>query len=153
MSAVQRRILAVASGGGHWVQMLRLDDAFRGCEVAYVSVHGDYSANVPGCKFYKVSDASRFDVWRLAVVALQLLVVIVRVRPHVVVTTGSFPGLLAIAIAKTVFRIRTVWIDSIANCEQLSTSGRLAGKFADRWLTQWPHLEAEGGPSYWGAVL
>jgi hypothetical protein len=46
-----------------------------------------------------------------------------------------------------------MWIDSIANVKQLSSSGKLAGKFADVWLTQWPDLAKESGPRYWGAVL
>jgi hypothetical protein len=153
MGLARRRILAVASGGGHWVQMLRLRDAFHGHDVTYVSVHADYSADVAGSRFFKVSDVSRFSGVRVLFVAIQLLIVIVRARPAVVVTTGSAPGLLAIAIAKTVFRIRTVWIDSIANCERLSTSGMQARRFADQWLTQWPHLAESGGPMYWGGVL
>ena len=32
-------------------------------------------------------------------------------------------------------------------------SGRIAGPFADLWLTQWEHLAREGGPEYAGAVL
>lgn len=153
MSSVQRRILAVSSGGGHWVQMLRLLDAFQDCNVAYVCVNKGYSSDVPGAKFYDISDATRFNSKRLVLVALQLFVVIVRFRPDVVVTTGAAPGLLAIGIAKIIFGVRTVWIDSIANCEQLSTSGRLARRFADRWITQWPHLAVADGPMYWGAVL
>jgi hypothetical protein len=46
-----------------------------------------------------------------------------------------------------------MWIDSIANAQQLSTSGKLAGKFADVWLTQWPSVAKDHGPYYWGAVL
>jgi UDP-N-acetylglucosamine:LPS N-acetylglucosamine transferase len=153
MSSAPRRILAVASGGGHWVQMLRLREAFQGHEVTYVSVHAHYAADVAGARFHKVSDVSRFNRARLFLVLIQLLVVIVRTRPTVVVTTGSAPGVLAIAIAKVIFRIPTVWIDSIANCEQLSSSGLQARRFADRWLTQWPHLAGSEGPLYWGAVL
>ncbi len=34
-----KRVLAIASGGGHWVQLLRLQPAFAGLDVAYCSVH------------------------------------------------------------------------------------------------------------------
>ena len=43
--------------------------------------------------------------------------------------------------------------DSIANVEHLSLSGQKIMKHADRCLTQWEHLAAEGGPEYAGAVL
>jgi hypothetical protein len=48
---------------------------------------------------------------------------------------------------------RTIWIDSIANAEQLSVSGAKVKPFADLWLTQWPHLVTKDGPDYKGAVL
>ena len=37
--------------------------------------------------------------------------------------------------------------------EEISMTGRLVGRHADRWLTQWPHLAASEGPDYLGAVL
>ena len=69
------------------------------------------------------------------------------------VSTGAAPGLMALAVAKLVAGSRTVWIDSIANSERLSLSGRLARPVADAWLVQWPHLARPGGPEHWGAVL
>ena len=39
-----------------------------------------------------------------------------------------------IDVAKYLFGAKTMWIGSIANVQQLSSSGKLAGKFADVWL-------------------
>ena len=66
--------------------------------------------------------------------------------------TGEEPArYLAIRWAKLV-GARTVWIDSVANVEELSLSGRLASERVDLCLTQWPHLAA--GPVYYkGSVL
>ena len=83
--------------------------------------------------------------------------ILLKERPKVVVTTGSAPALIALILAKYLFRANTIWIDSIANAERLSTSGKTAGQFADIWLTQWPQLASAKGterhPEYWGAVL
>lgn len=89
------------------------------------------------------------------VVAAQLFRILLKERPSVVVTTGSAPALICLILAKRLFRVRTIWIDSIANVERLSTSGEEAGKIADVWLTQWPHITQGMGkrPQYWGAVL
>ncbi len=83
----------------------------------------------------------------------QLVRILVRERPDVVITTGSAPCLFALGIAKTFLRAKTIWIDSIANAERLSSSGAQARRVADVWLTQWEHLARPGGPNYWGAVL
>jgi hypothetical protein len=49
----------------------------------------------------------------------------------------------------------TIWLERIANAEELSMSARLARPCCDLWLTQWPHLAspANGGPEFAGAVL
>lgn len=73
------------------------------------------------------------------------------VKPDVVITTGAAPGLIALIIAK-VLGSHSVWIDSVANSEKLSMSGRIAKKFATTHLTQWEHL-VEGNGQYWGSVL
>ncbi len=147
------RILAIASGGGHWVQLRRLRPAFEGLDVAFISVDPAYADDVPGRRFYAVRDVSRWDRWGFVVLVLQLARVLLIERPHAIVTTGSAPGMIALALGKVLVRARTLWIDSIANCETMSASGLRARRFADVWLTQWPQLSVAGGPDCWGAVL
>jgi UDP-N-acetylglucosamine:LPS N-acetylglucosamine transferase len=149
----KRRVLAMASAGGHWVQLRRLSAAFESCDVAYVSTYADLAESVPGARFYKVTDVTRRNPARLLPTALQLCRILLKERPDVVITTGALPGLVCLMLSKLLTKSQTVWIDSIANCEELSSSGKRAGKFADQWLTQWPELARPGGPHYWGAVL
>lgn len=149
----KRRILAIASAGGHWVQLLRLLPAFEGSDVAFATVYPSCREDVPGKRFYSFDDVSRAQKFRFLPVAFQLLRILWHERPDVVITTGSAPGLMAIALSKLLFRSKTIWIDSIANCEQLSSSGMRARRFADLWLTQWPHLARQNGPTFLGAVL
>ena len=145
-------ILAIASGGGHWVQLLRLKPAFEGIETVYVSRDPSSVADVEGARFYTIGDASRSQKLAFFRVALQALWLLIRVRPKVIVTTGAAPGLVTMALGKTLFRSKTIWIDSIANVEKLSGSGLLAARFADIRLTQWPDL-ATDDIEHWGAVL
>lgn len=147
------KILAIASGGGHWVQLRRLAPAFEGAEVAFASVHADYRDDVPGHRYHAFDDVSRFNKHKVVKVAFQIARILRRERPDVVLTTGAGPGLIALALAKPLTGARTIWIDSIANSERLSSSGAWAGRFADVWLTQWPHLAGSKGPAHWGTVL
>lgn len=149
----QLRVLAVASGGGHWLELCRLLPAFNGLDVAFVSVHRNYAGQVPSHRFYTIRDMSRLDPWGGFMLLPQLLRIILRERPSVVITTGSAPALLTLALAKLLFRSRTIWIDSIANVNKLSTSGTLARHVADIRLTQWPALQSPHGPAYWGEVF
>ncbi|MCP4249426.1 MAG: UDP-N-acetylglucosamine--LPS N-acetylglucosamine transferase [bacterium] len=152
MSATRRKILAVSSGGGHWTELLRLLPAFEGNETVFVIVHASYRELVPGCRCHIVNDATRWSKLGLLVLALRIILVLLRERPDVVVSTGAAPGYFAVRFGKTL-GARTIWLDSIANAEQLSLSGQRIGPYADLWLTQWPQLARAGGPQYAGAVL
>jgi UDP-N-acetylglucosamine:LPS N-acetylglucosamine transferase len=148
----RKKLLAVASGGGHWVELLRLVPAFSECEIVFMTVNPEYRLDVPHHKFYTIFDATRWTRMRLVRAASQMFWLCCKERPDVIVSTGAAPGYLAIRIGK-LLGARTIWLDSIANAEELSLSGAMAGRYADLWLTQWPHLAREGGPQYRGAVL
>lgn len=152
MARHRKRVLAIASGGGHWVQLRRLAPAFADTEVIWVNRDPASAAEVAPARFYVIGEASRAQKLGVLKVAAQAFWLLLRTRPAVIVTTGAAPGLLTLALGKTLFRARTIWIDSIANVETLSGSGRLARRFADIRLTQWPDL-VEEGVEHWGAVL
>lgn len=150
----KKRILAVASSGGHWVELMRIVPALEGGDVAYASVSPEYRLDVPGHRFHEILDAHRHDKVKTARSILRMMQVLLRERPDVVVTTGSGPGMLAIRLGKLI-GAKTIWIESISSVEELSFSGRHAKKHADLCLVQWKHLaDKEGaGVEYAGAIL
>lgn len=146
------RVLAVASGGGHWTELMRISSAFEGHDVTYVTVDATYRDEVPGARFFVVRDATRWNKVGLLILGLQLAWVLLRRRPDVVISTGAAPGYLAIRLGR-LMRARTIWLDSIANVEEMSLAGRLVGRYANLWLTQWAHLARPGGPQFRGSVM
>ena len=152
MAERKKRVLAIASGGGHWVQLNRLRPAFEGCDVTFVSVNKAYRDDVPGERFITVPDATRWNKIKVWWMAFRVGLVLLRVRPDVIISTGAAPGYVAIRLGK-MLGARTVWLDSIANVETLSMSGRMIGRHADLCLTQWAHLAEDKGAQFRGAVL
>lgn len=153
MLAMRPKVMAISSGGGHWVQLLRLRPAFEGCDVTYVTVREGYRADVGGeADFRVIHDGNRWNKLNLLRSAIGVIWLLVTVRPDVVVTTGAAPGYFGVRFGKWL-GARVVWLDSVANAEELSLSGEKAGSFVDLWLTQWPHLSHSGGPKYYGSVL
>lgn len=148
----KKRILAVASGGGHWVQLLRLRPAFDGSDVAFVTVQANYADDVQGSRFYKVTDATRWSRWDLLRMIVEIALIVLRERPDVVVSTGAAPGVVALRVGKWL-GARTVWLDSIANVERMSMSGLRVRGFADLRLSQWPDVATADGAVFKGAVL
>jgi UDP-N-acetylglucosamine:LPS N-acetylglucosamine transferase len=147
------RVLAVSSGGGHWVELLRLRPAFEGADAAYVTVSREYQRDVGDARFHVVNDATRWSKFAALCQAFRILLILLRERPDVIITTGAAPGYFALRMGKWL-GARTIWLDSIANVEELSMSGQMSARFADLWLTQWPHLAGKDRrPEYAGGVL
>jgi len=150
--AKRRKILGVSSGGGHWLELIRLVPAFEGHDVAFVTVDEAFRCEAGPARFYTVRDVTRWNTWLCVQTLAKLAWILLRERPDVVISTGALPGYLSLRLAK-LLGARTVWLDSIANVNELSMSGQEIGKHADLWLTQWPHLAGPNGPSYRGSVL
>jgi len=148
----RNKVLAVASSGGHWTQLLRVVPALTSFEIVYLTVLESYRLQVPDNRFYFVNDANRWNKLRLITLAIRVAWIIGKERPDVVVSTGAAPGYFALLFGR-LFGARTIWIDSITNIERLSMSGSLVGRHADLWLTQWPHLARPEGPHFGGSVL
>ena len=147
-AARPQRVLAVASAGGHWVQLMRLRPAWDDCAVSYLTTNDGYRDMVmedaaergqARPRYFTVVAANRWRKLRLIRQCLEICAVVLRVRPNVVITTGAAPGYLAIRLGKLI-GARTVWVDSIANAQEMSLSGQKAGRHSDMWLTQWDHL-------------
>jgi UDP-N-acetylglucosamine:LPS N-acetylglucosamine transferase len=103
-------------------------------------------------KLHVIPDCNRNRPLQAAWCAVSLASLILRHRPHVVVSTGALPGVIAIAIARRT-GAKTIWVDSIANAEEFSMAGKHARKHADLWLSQWPEVAEAAGATYAGSVL
>lgn len=148
----RQKVLAISSGGGHWVQLLRLRPAFEGSDVVYATVREGYRKDIGDAPFRLIPDGNRWNKFKLLKSAVGILLLLLRERPDVVISTGAAPGYFGVRFGKWL-GARVIWVDSVANAEELSMSGIKAGRFVDLWLTQWPHLAREDGPQWMGSVL
>ncbi|MGR3540544.1 MAG: UDP-N-acetylglucosamine--LPS N-acetylglucosamine transferase [Hasllibacter sp.] len=147
-----QRVLAVASGGGHWQQLVLLRGALEGRDVLWLTTLPGLPELFGAAPARIVPDCNRDRPWQAVRSAAAIARAALSHRPHAVISTGALPGVIALAVGKAM-RARTIWVDSIANAEEMSMSGRLARRVADVWLTQWPEVAEATGAEYAGAVL
>lgn len=145
-------ILAIASGGGHWDELMLLRSAFTGRSVVYATTNPQLSMRDNIVDLVVLPDCNRDQVRKSLRCMWASLQLVLQLRPKVVVTTGALPGLFCL-IAGRVIGARTVWVDSIANSDAPSLSGRVARPFTSLWLTQWEHLAGGRHVLYRGALL
>lgn len=156
------KVLAIASGGGHWVQLWRMRKAWEDCDIVYVTTSSSRLQEISEAKknqnikqqFYCIVDANRWQRIKLIRQLISLVIIFIKERPKIVISTGAAPGYFALRIGK-LLGARTIWVDSIANTEVLSLSGQKIEKYADLWLTQWNHLSKANtnSPQYKGSVI
>ncbi len=147
------KILAIASGGGHWEQLMLLRPALADADVKYITTLAGLPTRCGITDYALVHECNRNDLRKLAANTLKLSWILARYRPDVVISTGALPGLIAIALARIIFRKRTIWVDSVANGKEFSMSGRMAKHFSSLWLTQWEEVAHATGASYFGRVI
>jgi UDP-N-acetylglucosamine:LPS N-acetylglucosamine transferase len=145
-------VLAASSGGGHWEQMMLLRPMLNEFATSYATTIAELGPRAGVELAAVLPDTNRnrplaalkscATAWRL----------VRRLKPDVVISTGALPGLLCI-IAGRLTGARTLWLESVANTERLSASGRFARLFATRRMTQWAHLASPPATIFDGALL
>src|SRR3546814_19451088 len=91
-----------------------------------------------------VADCNKNTPFRFLLCVGQAILCLLRQRPDVVISTGALPGFAFVMVAH-VLRIRTIWVDSVANAEEPSLAGQKARRFSTLWLSQWSHVADQIG--------
>ena len=151
-SAQPRKTLIVASPGGHLLQLLALEPAWRDAERTWVTLrstdveyllrdervvygHGPTPRNV----------GNFFRNLRLARRVLR------EQDPDVVVSTGAGLALPFFLLGK-LQRRRLVYVESITRVEKLALTGRLVYPLADAFFVQWGSLAELRRARFHGSV-
>jgi UDP-N-acetylglucosamine:LPS N-acetylglucosamine transferase len=148
------QICLAASAGGHMNQLLKLAESWKGYNTFYVTTTAvlEEKLSEQG-NVYIVGECNREYPWRVIQVLVRCISIILRERPDVVISTGAAVGCITCFLGKLV-GAKVVWIDSIANVERLSLSGRIIRPFADLILAQWSELAVRySNVEHVGAVI
>jgi beta-1,4-N-acetylglucosaminyltransferase len=147
-------VLLIASPGGHLLQLLALQAAWRGFSTAWVTLdRADARSLLQQERVYFAcgpTNRSIRNLVRNVAVARRLLR---RLRPRVVITTGAgvavpFAWLAHLAGA------RVIYVESLSRIDRASMTLRLIGPAADRIYGQWPEfVEAVPRARFAGSVF
>ena len=151
-NAARRKVLAVASGGGHWEQLMLLRETLEAYDVTFATTDAKIAEQrgIAGADI--LPDCNQNTPLKALLCAFQAVRIILKHRPHIVLSTGAAPGYFCLLAGRLV-GAKTLWIDSVANGEELSMCGKLSKKTAHACLTQWEHLADGSAVQYKGAVL
>lgn len=134
----RRRALLVCSPGGHLLQLLSLEPAWRDLERTWVTLaapDSDYLlreedkilARGPTNRSLRALIANLRLAWRL----------VRERRPEVILSTGAALAVPFFLVGK-LHGARLVYVESLTRTDSLSLAGRLVYPFADAFFVQWP---------------
>lgn len=150
-----RRLLIILGGGGHTTEILRLVDLFvdQGAPFGYAylltweDTLSEQRIRQPGPVYrvnrpsYKSYSGVRQVVGTLRALG-QTLGIMLRVRPHAVVTAGPAIA-VPVAVWARLLGSQVIFIETGSRVTQLSRTGRLMRPLAHLYFVQWPELCAE----------
>lgn len=132
----QPAALLVSSSGGHWVQLSKIAEGLDGMTYDVATVDASAVANLAARRVFTIADFNRDTPLGAMLGMYSVMSAVARSRTTHIISTGAAPGLVAIVFGRLIGR-RTLWIDSIANANRLSVSGRVAAVVAHSVLSQW----------------
>lgn len=143
------KVVFVSSYGGHWVQLKILADLVEADQKIFISTFDNGASQLS----LKLVDFNFGSMHKSLPNFSRIFSFLRKEKPDVIITTGAAPGLQVLCLAR-MQGIKTIWIDSIANSQKISLSGRVAKYISSETLTQWEHLSAEDKRiKYMGSVL
>lgn len=140
------KVIFVSSHGGHWKQLQRISCHFKDYSVLHVTTKNTSNND------FLITDCNQNQPLKLIKCFFESLLIVKNARPTMIVTTGAAPGLMMLLAGKFV-KSELIWIDSIANSEKLSLSGRLAKYLTRHVLTQWETVSKKENVKFFGRVL
>jgi UDP-N-acetylglucosamine:LPS N-acetylglucosamine transferase len=147
-------ICIAASAGGHFTQLLAISEAWSGRKHFFITTNAvvakKFEQEAP---VYVVKNADRRSPAGVFRMLMRCISIFYRERPTVILSSGAAVGCIMSVLGK-LHGAKIIWIDSIANIDRLSLSGRIVRPLADVFLVQWPDLaEKNKGTTYIGSVI
>ncbi len=134
------KVCLAVSAGGHASQLMRLEQCWK--DLPCFSITTSRAMEKPLARYgpvYIVDESNRERPLKVLSALARCVQIVLKEKPALVISTGAAVGCLAAFVAKLT-GARVIWVDSIANVERLSLSGRMIRPFADLVLTQWPEV-------------
>lgn len=155
MSKKFKKIGFAASSGGHFEQILMLKPLMEKYDSFLITEKTLYSTEVKGEKMYFLHQVNRKEklfIFKMMWNAMVSLIIFIKERPDVVITTGVLAMIPMCLLAKLLGK-KLIYIESFAKVTTPTETGKLIYKYADQFYVQWePMLDIYPKALYLGGI-
>ena len=141
-----KKVMFISSTGGHLNELLQMSLLFDKYQYSIVTektesnktLKNEYPSHV-----YYLHYGTKHNIWKYWYIfpynCLKSLFIFLKIRPEVVVTTGSHTAVPMCYIAH-LFRKKVIYIETFANIYSKTVAGRLVYPIADCFIVQWESM-------------
>ena len=137
---MKNKVVFVSSDGGHMDELTQLKEVIDRYHVIWVNTSKYNNKNK---HHYYIVDISRENkllcLYYLIVNFIQSLMIIYKIRPKVVISTGALAAVPFCLLSK-LFCKRLIYVESFARITSASATGKLLYYVADVFIIQWESL-------------
>ncbi len=141
-----KKVLFISSTGGHLSELLKLKKVMKRYESYLVTektettkdLHFDFIKRV----FYVVY-STRFHfnyIYIFPYNIIKSLIIFLKIRPNVIISTGAHTAVPMCYIGK-LFRRKVIYIETMANINTKTLTGKLLYPIADVFIVQWESMK------------
>ncbi|MCD6434167.1 MAG: polysaccharide biosynthesis protein [Candidatus Diapherotrites archaeon] len=130
------KVAVVCSAGGHLREIMQLKKAFEKYEYFFVTDLREDSKILAEKERVLFVECPRRNLFKLLKNFVQALLIYLRERPRIVLSTGADTAIPFCLIAK-LFGSKVIFIESFCRIKEPSLSGKIMYRFADVFFVQW----------------
>jgi len=147
----EKKIGLICSAGGHFTEMLQLQEAFKGHRLFVITYREKATLNQKNTYYLKT--------WRsptgFIVGLIKIFIIFLKERPDILFSTGSEIAVPPFYLGKFLFRTKLIYLECSAQVYRPSLTGRCVYPITDLFLVQWESLLKKYGPKakYVGGLI
>ena len=153
------KVLFIASTGGHLSELLQLKPLFSEYDFHLVTektkstenLKNEYASNMDFLVYGTKSHLLPY-LFKFTFNILKSFFIFLKVKPDVVVTTGTHTAVPMCYIAK-LFRKKVIFIETFANSTTPTSSGKMVYPIADKFIVQWESMLAHYPNAIYGGWI
>ncbi len=139
-----KKLLMVASSGGHMEELTRLKKLTEKYECCWVTERNNFQkyGKVDEIQYY-VSQINRREILfpiKFVILFIKAFIILKKEKPDCVISTGALISYPFCRLAKMMGK-KVIFIESFARVQDLSLTGKLLYKHVNRFIVQWPEVK------------
>ena len=141
-----KKVLFIASTGGHLNELMQLEPLFEKYNYSIITEKDKTNESLKekyGKRLYFLPYGTRTKlftyIFKYFYLCLKTIYLYFKIRPNAIVTTGTHTAGPMCIIGK-IFKSKVIYIETFANRNKKTATGKLINKIADLFIVQWEEM-------------